>query len=101
LIIIRLSLRANFTNNEIVIRHAGVLIAGVGSVCHPSLIQVNGLGVTERYKMQKYIEMTGIDSNGDQVSLQLPTNWDSFEILTALQWYFDNGWTLSGSKVYA
>jgi hypothetical protein len=51
--------------------------------------------------MQKYIEMTGIDSNGDQVSLQLPTDWDAFEILTALQWYFDNGWTLSGSKVYA
>ena len=26
---------------------------GVGSLCHPLVIQVNGLGVTERYKMLK------------------------------------------------
>ena len=26
---------------------------GVGSLCHPLFIQVNGLGVTERYKMLK------------------------------------------------
>jgi hypothetical protein len=47
-------LRANSTNNKIVIRHAGYFIAGVGSVCHPSLIQVNGLGVTERLQMERY-----------------------------------------------
>jgi hypothetical protein len=28
-------------------KHAGAHIVGVGSLCHPSLIQVNGLGVTE------------------------------------------------------
>ena len=48
-----LSLRANSTNNKIVIRHAGYFIAGVVRVCHPSLIQVNGLGVTERLQMDK------------------------------------------------
>jgi hypothetical protein len=29
-------------------KHAGAYIVGVGSLCHPSLIQVNGLGLTER-----------------------------------------------------
>ena len=46
-------MRVNSTNNKIVIRHAGYFIAGVTRVCHPSLIQVNGLGVTERLQMDK------------------------------------------------
>ena len=46
-------MRVNSTNNKIVIRHAGYFIAGVVRVCHPSLIQVNGLGVTERFDMLK------------------------------------------------
>jgi hypothetical protein len=50
-------LRANSTDNKIVIRHAGYFIAGVGSVCHPSLIQVNGLGVTERLQMNSTKEL--------------------------------------------
>jgi len=54
-------LRANFTNNKIFIRHAVVLIAGVGGVCHPSLIQVNGLGVTERLQMNSTTEIKKVD----------------------------------------
>ena len=59
--------------NKTVIRHAGVLIAGVGSVCHPSLIQVNGLGVTERYKML-LSEVT--NSGNADIALQICENND-------------------------
>jgi hypothetical protein len=73
-------LRANFTNNEIVIRHAGVLIAGFGSVCHPSLIQVNGLGVTERLQMDKIyrVRITNWKDGKDEYFFQYESDAEMF-----------------------
>jgi len=48
--------------------------------------------------MIKYIEMIGIDAEGSEVNLQLPLDWDAKEIATALQWYFNNGWSLRGAN---
>jgi hypothetical protein len=33
----------------------------VGSLCHPLLIQINGFGVTERYKMNSITELKKVD----------------------------------------
>ncbi len=46
----------------------------------------------------KYIEMIGVDSQGIEVNLQLPLDMEATEIVTALRWYFDNGYTLRGNN---
>lgn len=46
----------------------------------------------------KYLEMIGIDSEGTEVNLQLPLDMEAAEIVIALRWYFDNGYTLRGNN---
>ena len=43
-----------------------------------------------------FYPITGIDPEGNEVSLELPLDFTSSEIIKALTWYFENGWTLKG-----
>ena len=44
----------------------------------------------------KYYSIIGVDPEGDEVNLELPLDFTSPEIMSALTWYFENGWTLKG-----
>ena len=65
-------------------------------MCHPSFIQVTAW--CNGRKAMKYLEMIGIDSEGTEVNLQLPLDMEAAEIVIALRWYFDNGYTLRGNN---
>lgn len=69
-------------------------------ICHASSIQVTGLDRTESKmnKLVKYYPIIGIDSNGDEINLELPLDFSTPELMKALTWYFDNNWTLKGAK---
>ena len=66
--------------NKSVIRHAGTDIDGVGYICHPSRIQVNGLGVTERLQMDKIyrVRITNWKDGKDEYFWQSETDAELF-----------------------
>jgi hypothetical protein len=49
-------------------------------------------------KVMKYYPIVGIDPEGDEISLELPLDFSTPELMKALTWYFENGWTLKGVK---
>jgi hypothetical protein len=52
----------------------------------------------KRGKVMKYYSIVGIDPEGDEISLELPLDFSTPELMKALTWYFENGWTLKGVK---
>jgi hypothetical protein len=48
----------------------------------------------------QYYPIIGIDPEGNEINLELPLDFTTPELMKALAWYFENGWTLRGlSKV--
>lgn len=53
---------------------------------------------TEQDFKMKYYPIIGIDPEGDEVRLELPLDFSTPELMKALTWYFENGWTLKGAN---
>lgn len=51
---------------------------------------------TEQDFKMKYYPIIGVDPEGNEINLELPLDFTSPEIMSALTWYFENGWTLKG-----
>ena len=51
---------------------------------------------SDREHKMKYYPIIGIDPKGDEDTLELPLDFTTPELINALTWYIENGWTLRG-----